>query len=164
MEIPKELSSPINKALYRLSMGDMTVREMQEYLTDPKRKNTAFPEEIATKAVDFLRQEGFLDDKRYLRLAVAKLDRSLAGKRKIRQVLSRHLFPPAYIEAALNRPIDYAARALALLEKKSGAGETAKTPAGRKKLTDYLIRQGYDYGTAREALSNFSEEDDPFLD
>ncbi|MBR2616326.1 MAG: RecX family transcriptional regulator [Clostridia bacterium] len=160
MELPKELSSCYHKALYRLSMGDMTTLEMTDYLSDPKRKNTGFSPEIAQRVVAILVEEGFLDDKRYLRLAVAKLDRALAGPRRIREHLTRHRFPTRFVEAALSRSIDYESRALRLLEKRKGAEELALTPQGRKKLTDYLVRQGYDYGTARGAMAKFSDGED----
>ena len=162
MQIPKEIASPINKALYRLSMGDMTTGEMILYLTDPRRKNTGFPLEIAQRTVDFLVAEGMLDDKRYLRLAVRKLDESAVGPRKIREVLTRKKFPAAYVEAALNRSVDYTARAERLLRKKTGAFELAKTMPGKKKLTDYLVRRGYDYSTAIAAVNSISEGEELF--
>ena len=77
-----QASSCYHKALYRLSVGDMTEAEMTEYLTDPKRKNTGFPEEVALQTVLRLREEGFLDDKRYLLRLVRRGDESLVGPRR----------------------------------------------------------------------------------
>lgn len=164
MQIPKELSSCTNKALYRLSVGDMTCAEMLAYLVDPRRKNTGFPPEVAERVVALLKDEGFLDDKRYLRIAVRKLDLALAGPRKMRETLTRHRFPPQYVEAALNRRVDYTARAKAILDKRSGAAALAQTPQGRKKLMDHLVRQGYDFSTARSAVDAFSGDDSIFSD
>ena len=157
MKIPEDLRSPVNKALYRLSMGDMTCGEMQKYLSDPRRKNTGFPEETAERTVVFLAENGLLDDKRYLRLAVEKLDRALVGPRKIRETLTKHSFPPRYVEVALARKIDYTRRAFKLLGTRAGAAEHVRTAPGKKKLTDYLVRQGYDYSTATSAVNRFSE-------
>ncbi len=158
MEIPKEISSLVNKALYRLSMGDMTCEEMMVYLTDPKRKNTGFPKELAEKCVSFLVKEGYLDDKRYLKWIVRKLDRALVGPRKIRETLVRHRFPPGYVEAALNRDIDYVPRAQKLLESKKKP--TENTMQARKKQMDFLVRQGYDWATARSAMERVWQETD----
>ena len=159
MKIPEELSSPVKKALYRLSMGDLTVEEMVSYLSDPHRKNTGFSEEIARRTADLLVAEGYLDDKRYFLLYLKKLDQSLFGPRKIRRELVRHRFPSSYIEAAMNRKIAFEKRACQLLLRKNQASSLAKTPAGRKKLSDWLVRQGYDYSVAAVAISKISGED-----
>ena len=159
MEIPKDLSESVKRALNRLSIGDLTCGEMQAYLTDRNRK-AYFSAEIAERTVCLLVQEGFLDDKRVLKLFVRHLDEKCYGPRRIRQELIRHRFSASYVEAALARNVDYSARALKLLEKRAGAKELAKTPAGRKKLQDALVRFGYDYSTALGAVKNFSREDD----
>ena len=159
MEIPKELSESVKRALNRLSIGDLTCGEMQAYLTDRKRK-IFFSREIAERTVCLLVQEGFLDDKRYLKLFVRHLDDKCFGPRRIRSELVRHRFPPSYVEAALARNIDYASRAVKLLEKKGGAAELVKTPAGRKKMQDALVRYGFDFSTALAAVKTFSREDD----
>ena len=159
MEIPKDLSESVKRALNRLSIGDLTCGEMQAYLTDRNRK-VFFSAEIAERTVCLLVQEGFLDDKRYLKLFVRRLDEKCCGPRRIRQELVRRRFSAPYVEAALARSVDYSARATRFLEKKTGAKELAKTPAGRKKLQDALVRYGYDYSTALEAVKNFSREDD----
>lgn len=159
MEIPKELSESVKRALNRLAIGDLTCGEMQAYLTDRNRK-AYFSPEIAERTVCLLVQEGFLDDKRVLKLFVRSLDEKCYGPRRIRQELIRHRFSASYVDAVLNRRIDYSARALKLLEKKTGAERLAETPAGRKKLQDALVRYGYDYSTALRAVKIFSREDD----
>ncbi len=161
MQIPPELSSCVRKALSRLSLSDMTTAEMTAYLTDPHRKSEPFEKALAERTVALLVQEGFLDDKRYFLSYVKRLDEKLFGPNRLRQELSRRLFPARYIEAALERKVDYRKRALRLLQKKSGVEALAKTPQGRKKLLDYLARQGYDYATAKAALDQISEEE-PF--
>ena len=162
MEIPQELSPCVKKALSRLSRGDMTCGEMLSYLTDPKRPYTAFSQQAAERTVALLQAEGFLDDKRYLRLAVQRLDAKLLGPRRIREELTRHLFPPSYVAAACERKVDYARRGEKLLGKKAGAKALAETPEGRNKLVAALVRQGYDFATARSAVRAFSREEDDF--
>lgn len=163
MQVPKEVRSCTNKALYRLSMGDLTCGEMMAYLTDPRRKNTAFPPETAQKCVQLLIDQGYLDDQRYLKILVSKMDASLYGPRKIKETLTRHLFPARFIEAALARRINYSRRAVKLLLTRKSALEEAKGDPGKKKLVDFLVRRGYDYATARSAVEQISKED-PFLE
>ncbi len=159
MEIPKDVSFCVKKALRRLSMGDLTCGEMLVYLTDT-RKSVSFSREIAERCVCLLTDEGFLDDKRYLKIFVRHLDEKKYGPRRIRQELVKHRFPPRYIERVLDRDLDYQKRALDFLEKKSGAEKLSKTPEGRKKLQDALVRYGYDYAVARVAVSTFSDHED----
>ena len=159
MEIPKDLSFCVKRALRRLSMGDLTCGEMFTYLTD-KRKSVSFPPEIAERCVCLLTDEGFLDDKRYLKLFVRHLDEKKLGPRRIRQELMKHRFPPHYVEKVLERNLDYTKRALEFLKKRAGAENLSKTPEGRKKLLDALVRYGYDFANARAAVSAFSTEED----
>ncbi len=159
MEIPKELSACVKKALWRLSAGDMTCREMFLYLTDSHRK-TYFPEEIADRCVSLLTDQGFLDDKRYLKLCVRHLDEKCYGPRRIRQELVKKHFPSRFVDAAMSRRIDYTARAVCRLKALPDAERKAKTPEGRKKLQDALVRYGFDYATARSALAAFSDSEE----
>lgn len=151
MEIPEDIAPALKKALLRLSMGDLTVGEMKAYLTDPHRKSTGFPEDTAERCVALLLQEGYLDDLRYLKLLLRRLDARLLGPRRIRQELTKHLFSQKHIDAALRRPIDYKERASLALEKREKTKRNPNTPAENKKRTDFLVRLGYDYTTAREA-------------
>ena len=159
MKIPEEIAPATKKALLRLSMGDLTGEEMRGYLTDPKRKSTAFSEEVADRCVALLVQEGYLDDLRYLKLCLRRYDGRHFGPRRIRQELGKRKFSQKYIEAALNRSVDWRARAVAALEEKTKGTALFKTPREAKKLLDYLVRQGYDYTTAKEALSRLAEDD-----
>ncbi|MBR5295821.1 MAG: RecX family transcriptional regulator [Clostridia bacterium] len=155
MEIPKELSFGVKKALRRLSMGDLTCGEMFSYLTDPRKANSV-SQEIAQRVVCLLTEEGFLDDKRYLKIFVRHLDEKKFGPRRIRQELIKHRFPTRFVEKVLERNVDYTKRAVAFLEKKAGAEGLCRSPEGRKKLQDALVRYGYDFGTAHAAVEKFS--------
>ena len=164
MKIPEGLHPCVNKALYRLSLGDLTCREMVEYLSSPYRNNTGFSEEDAQKTVRLLQEEGFLDDKRYLKNLVHRLDEKGFGPRRIRQELIRHGFSSSLVDRVGERKVDDTARAVHILKKDSKASHLVLTPQGRKKLTDALVRKGYDYGTAAEAVRQISGEDDSFPD
>lgn len=160
MQIPEELKPPLKRAIARVEYGDLTVEEMRRYLTDPRRKTTGFSQEIAERVVEILVQGGYLDDKRYLRVFVKKLDARLLGPRRIREELQKHHFPTPYVEAAMARRIDFLARAVKLLGKTPRALELAESPQGRKKLVDRLVRSGFDYSTAYTAVSRLGVGED----
>lgn len=155
MEIPEDLAPALKKALLRLSMGDMTAGEMMGYLTDPHRKATGFPEDVAERCTALLVGEGYLDDLRYLKLCLRRYDARLYGPRRIRQELVKHQFSQKYIEAALNRSVDLKDRAVKALVKREKAKRKETTPAENKKRIDFLVRLGYDFSTARDAVSRF---------
>lgn len=159
MEIPEDIAPALKKALYRLSMGDLTAGEMMGYLTDPHRKSTGFSEDVAERCVALLVGEGYLDDLRYLKLCLRRYDARLFGPRRIRQELTKHRFSQKYMDAALNRPMDLSERAVKALVKREQTKEKENTPAENKKRLDFLVRLGYDYSTAREAVSRFSGND-----
>lgn len=162
MEIPKELSPLIKKALSRLALGDLTEGEMLLYLTDPRRKACGFSEELAADAVELLVREGFLDDVRVLRLVLKKTaDRSF-GPRRVREELVRRRFTKRHIDAALRRPVDYKARATRKIVSDASFTKLLDTPATRKKLADRLVRLGYDYTTAFDAIAAAQREDFSF--
>lgn len=157
MEIPKELSYPVKRALGRLGIGDLTEKEMFLYLTDPRR-SASFSPEIAERVVVLLRENGFLDDKRYLKNFVRVLDGKCFGPRRIRKELIKHHFPARYVDAVLSRNVDYEKRAFLYLTKKAGAESLSQTKEGRKKLVDALVRYGFDYGVSASAVAKFSGE------
>ena len=142
-------------------MGDLTEREMFLYLSDPRR-TAFFSPDICERTVALLRENGFLDDKRYLKNFLRVLDGKLYGPRRIRTELTKHHFPPLYIDAAMNRKVDYSERAFCFLEKRSGARALCTTAPGRKKLMDALVRYGYDYGAAAASVAKFSGETEEF--
>lgn len=152
MEIPQELKLPLQRAVARVEYSDLTVGEMEKYLTDPRRASTGFSPEIAARVIAILREQGLLDDKRTLRAAVRRLDARMFGPRRIREELRRRLFSPAYVEAALARKIDYDARADRFLKTVPGAAALASDPAGRKKLAGRLARAGYDSASSFSAI------------
>jgi len=159
MEIPEDLAPALKKALLRLSMGDMTAGEMMTYLTDPHRKATGFPEDVAERCTALLVGEGYLDDLRYLKLCLRHYDARAFGPRRIRQELVKHRFSQKYVEAALNRSIDWKARAVKALEKKVKTKQKDTTPAEYKKSIDFLVRLGYDYTTAKDAVSRLGGDE-----
>ena len=152
-----EKKACLNKALARLGRGDLTARQMMAHLTEKRPGREPFSQEAAKETVRFLLQQGLLDDKRYLRLLLAKMDASLYGPRKIREELKKRKFSPALVERAFSRELDQAARAKTLLEKERKTG-LSQTPEGRKKLCAFLVRKGYDYAAANAAIAALLRE------
>ena len=158
-----EKKACLKKALARLSRGDLTARQMLGYLTEKKLGREPFSREAAEETVRFLLKQGLLDDKRYLRLLLGKMDASFYGPRKIREELTKRKFSPALIERALSRELDEPARARALVEKERKT-ELARNPEGRKKLGAFLVRKGYGYAAANAAIAALLRENPDWED
>lgn len=150
--LESEKSSALDKALGYLSSSMKTEREVRDYLG---RKG--YLAEVCDYVVEKLRGYGYLDDAAYSAAYV-----SSAGKRKGRKLIEAELRRKGVSEGEIGC-------ALASL---TGEAESAKAVLGkylRGKETDektlrraysYLLGKGFDYDTAREAISSLGETDD----
>lgn len=152
-----------DRALYRLSRGDLTARGMLAYLTEKTPRREPFPEETALEVVRELCARGLIDDKRFLRLVLEKADAALLGRRRLREELVKRKFSPKLIELSLSRERDETALAARLLTRENKT-PLVSTPEGRKKTLDFLVRKGFDYSAAIAAIERVSDKEgkDPF--
>ena len=146
----EETKRCLDRALARLSRGDLTARGMLAYLTEKTPRRAPFSEETARRAVRILLDQGLIDDKRYLRLVLEKADASLLGPRRVREELIKKKFSSALIERAMARPRDDVSLAARLLQKENKI-PLLSGPEGRQKAIAFLVRKGYDFSAAIEA-------------
>jgi regulatory protein len=122
-----------------------------------------FPEDAALAAVDRLLELGYLDDDAYARAFVRGRAASRGhGPGRLRADLLRRGVSPATIDAALDDLLD----ADGLLE--SATHHARKRWARlaseedhlrrRKKLTDFLVRRGYDFDVIRTVTETLERE------
>ncbi len=148
----------LDRALARLSRGDLTARGMLAYLVQKTPRREPFSEEVAAETVRILMRQGLIDDRRYLALVLEKADAALLGQRRVREELVKRKFSPALIERALSRERDETALAARLLQKENKLA-LLSTPEGRKKAIGFLVRRGYDYSAASAALERLGAEE-----
>lgn len=134
------------RALYLLQARDRTEQEIRR-----KLREAFYPEEAVARALEFLREYGYVDDLEYGRRYVETYGRrrSLA---RIRHDLTRRGLDRRQVEELLRgAPTAEEEQVRAFLAKKHYDGRTC-TPEQRRKLTASLQRRGYAYGVICQAM------------
>lgn len=152
LQLESEKTASLDKALSHISATMKTEREIRDFL---KRKG--YLADVCDYVVEKMKGYGFLDDGQY-----AKSYAESAGKRKGRRLIAAELkrkgVDDGAIEEALGELTGEKESAVRVLEKYMRGKE-----ADRKNLSKgyaYLIGKGYDYETAKSALSAFGGADD----
>lgn len=174
------LERALSLAFNHLNRRDRTVAEMRAHLL---RRDVT--EEVVELAIQELTEQGYLDDARFSRLFAAdKRDLSHWGSGRIRRALLERGIEAETAEAALaedggpqvedSAPHAEASasqaeashsaelgRALVLLRRRFPGG--TETPRERERALGVLLRRGYDYELAADALAEYRREPNPAL-
>lgn len=148
------LARALELAFRQLNRRERTVGELRRHLLSRDLE----PDGVEA-ALGRLLEDGYLDDARFARL-FAEDKRSLEqwGSERIRRALIARGVDRDLIEAALNEeaPEGELERARAVLRRRF----PAKIEGGRvrERALAVLLRKGYDYELAREALTGGAEE------
>ena len=142
-----------------LSYRDRTEHEMRD-----KLQEKAFSAPIIEEVIDRLYELDYLDDTAYAeRYARERFERKGYGPRRIRRELRRRGVGPHDIEdaaaavfdreTALEKARGHTRKRLSRLARESDPWKR------RKKLSDYLLRRGFDYDIARQVVDETAEEE-----
>ena len=143
-----------------LSYRDRTEHEMRDKLQEKE-----FSAPVIEEVIERLYELDYLDDTAYAeRYARERFERKGYGPRRIRRELRRRGVGPHDIEDAAAVVFD---RETAM-EKARGHAQKrlshlAREPdpwKRRKKLSDYLLRRGFDYEIVRQIVDETAEEED----
>lgn len=146
IQLESEKQTAFDKALTHITSSMKTEREIRTFLT---RKG--YLSDVCDYVVEKMKRYGFLDDEAYAR-AYAESAGKKKGSRLIAQELRRKGVSDRAIEAALADLSDESDSAKKVLEKYlRGKDITDKKTV--QKAYAHLISKGYDYDTARAALS-----------
>ncbi|MEA4831786.1 MAG: RecX family transcriptional regulator [Oscillospiraceae bacterium] len=145
------------KAYSLLERVDLTPRMLLDRLSE--RMPDESREEIKS-VIRELTERGVVNIARFGERVIETQKARLYGHRRIEDALIIKRFPKKYIESVSGMiEFDEAERALRCLEARAGRifANYDINPEETKKLFNYLIRQGYDYRTAGEALENYKK-------
>lgn len=152
MQLESEKMTALDKALTHITSSMKTEREIRDFL-----KKKGYLSDVCDYVAEKMKGYGFLDDGQY-----AKTYAESAGKRKGRRLIAAELkrkgVGDGEIEEALNGLTGERESALRVLGKYMRG-----KPVDKKTLSKayaYLIGKGYDYETARGALSAFGDTED----
>ena len=149
--LSEQLHGAREVALRYLGYAPRTVYEVHVRL-----RQAGFDDSVAARVSDVLSEQQYLDDKAYAMDYVRARFRNRGyGPIRLRGDLKGRGIADEFIEAALaalSKTVIYveAARAHAARQWPRLQGTL---PSRRKKLTDYLVRRGFSYSTARMVVS-----------
>ena len=138
----------VQKAFVFLSYGDLSRKKLIEKL------RRTFPPELCAQTADRLEERGYLNDLRLAeRYAESYYEIRSYGPMRIRQELYGKGFSREVIEQVMEpyQELDHREKIAALLEKKYPR-ETLSDPAVRRKASDWLRRNGYNWTEISEVL------------
>lgn len=138
------------RAMHLLADMDRTESQLREKLL-----TGGYPEDLAERAMDYVKSFGYIDDERYARQFIAykkqTRSRNEIQAQLMRKGLDRDLIRDA-LEECLGREDDREA-IRRLLEKKNYCPETADWKE-RQKISAYLARKGFRYEDIRQVIQN----------
>ncbi|MCH8961348.1 MAG: RecX family transcriptional regulator [Bacteroidetes bacterium] len=140
-------------------------RARTEHEVRQKLARSGFDEAVAERTVARLRERGYLDDEAYARSYVQARFRNRGyGPGRLRSDLHRRGVARGLIDAVLEALVDQedmleAARRHAEKRWPRLAAE-ADAFKRRKKLSEYLVRRGFSYDTARRVVEEFENQRD----
>ncbi|MHC6180805.1 recombination regulator RecX [Clostridium sp. JNZ X4-2] len=147
-----------NSALKILEKNYKTEKQMKDKLVEKQ-----YDEDVIEKVMDFLRKYKFIDDNKFVELYIKEKINS-QGKNKIKYSLIKKGINESFLDEKLNL-IDSSFEekaALNIAEKKYSVIVKSEDNAKKiyKRLGDYLIRRGYDFGIVKSVLGNILKKCD----
>ena len=154
IQLENEKSQALDKAMTHLTHSMKTEKDIRDFL-----KKKGYVEAVADYAAEKLKEYGFLDDEEYCRQYAASAGKT-KGPRLIAYELKRRGAREESIQAALSELSGEAEAAAAALKKYMRGKEFTKE--NLSKAYRHLMSRGFDYETAKEALSYLGEGDEEF--
>ncbi len=146
----------MEKAVSLLAMRSRTQRELREAL-----RLAAYPEAVIERVMERMNEAGYIDDGDFAKGWASSRSAKGMGTRRIRMELRQKGVAQETIEETLSElDEDDLFEGAMKVARKAARGKDLSSAADRRKISAALIRRGYDYATARHALSVLIEEED----
>ena len=165
---PREIADPekarkrtMDRAVRLLAAKPRSIREIRERLLEKGWTDESIVDSVIAK----LREYNYLDDEQYARdLALSKLRQKPQGRRRLEQRLSQKKLDRTTLDTAIKAAYDTLPESDLIetaIDKRIRLKGLPANHDERKKFTEHLLRQGFDYGLIREKLQNLESEDAP---
>lgn len=155
----REYPHALERAVAFLAGRARTERELLTCL-----KRCGYTERAIARVMQRLTQAGYINDAQFADQWTLSRTSRAVGKRRIAQELRQKGVDPETIDAAMEQidEDDMMDAAKALAEKLLARTRGKDDRDIRRKVTAALIRRGYDYATARQALDAADSDDEAF--
>ena len=146
-----------NSALHFLERSFKSAKQVEDKLIAKE-----FDIKTIDRVLEFLKQYGFIDDKRFVELFIKEKIKT-SGKNKIKFTLLKKSLPKELIVEGLNKISSEQQLEIALQLGEKRMATLAKSEKDTKKLYkktwDYLFRNGYDFQIVNEVLDKITKND-----
>lgn len=153
IQLETEKSQALDKAITHLSATMKTEKQIKDFLV-----KKGYTEAVCGYVLEKLKYHNLVDDYAYCRAYVQSVNGK--GKRAIYNDLLKRGAEKRAVEQALNEVEEDDSAALAVLEKYMRGKQPTKE--NLLKGVKHLMARGYDYDTAKSALSKFGGEDEDY--
>lgn len=145
------IQNALRHAFRLLGYRDRSEKEMYEKLA---RKG--FSENIAEEAVTYLKDKGFIDDRRFAEiLKKDAVERKRLGKRGTRHYLINKGIADDIVDDVLGNDDDYLDAAKSLVERKLRNVKDYDEETIKRRLWGMLSRRGFSYDTINKVLKSY---------
>jgi regulatory protein len=152
LQFESEKTTALDKALKHLSASMKTQKEITDFL---KRKG--YVESVIDYVIEKLQSYGFVDDSEYARQYVQSAEKN-KGKKLVSLELQRKGVAADEAERAVGNMQGESEAAWRVLSKYMRGKEITRETL--YKALRYLIGKGFDYDTAKEAISRLGDTDE----
>ena len=138
----------------------LSVRDATEKETADRLRKSGYPEEIVARVMQMLTQAGYVDDERFAGHFVESRGKRYGSRRLYGELRRKGVSDQVAREALEDLdPEDEASSARKQAEKLLARKDIAD-PDVRRKAVQALVRRGYGWDTAREAVEALSGQED----
>jgi len=151
------------ESLYAYGLRLLSSRARSEREVRDRFRQRGADSELAQAVLDRLRAAGFLDDEQFAQTWVESRRRaSPRGDRLLRQELARKGVARDLVDTALSADpgLDPTSLALIAATKKARSLTSEPDPIFTRRLTDFLLRRGFDYDVAATVVRQLAAERD----
>jgi regulatory protein len=143
------------RALFLLEKMDRTEQQLRR-----KLKENGYPDEIVTRALDYVKQYHYIDDARYAKQYIS-YHKEKDSRQKILYDLLQKGVKKELIVSLLEEEGEWSQREQIMrwLEKKNYAGHCTQEKEKRK-IYQFLLRKGYSGSEILSAMNAFEREND----
>lgn len=136
------------KALSLLTDTDRTEEQLRQ-----KLRQKSYPDDVVEQAIAYVKSFGYIDDEKYAKRFVENRKFS-KSKREISALLSQKGLKREVIEQAFEECYcsEDAIEAIRRLAEKKKYSPDMKNEKEIKKICDYLLRKGFQYGDIRQVI------------
>lgn len=164
-DVERSRERTMNRAVKLLAAKPRSVEEIRERLLEKVWTNA----EIVDRVIEKLKEYNYLNDEQFAAdLALSKLRQKPQGRRKLQQSMSRKRLSRELVDTAIAGAFEKIPEEdliEAAIEKRIRSKGKPETLAERKKLNDFLMRQGFAFDLIRskttEFLNTADREDNP---